>query len=165
MAFGNVPNYPGTNTGNSRIVESDGSVFVKVYNDTGSALARGVVYALTYTVASGIAYADVCAPVADSTRGAIIGVVDNSPLGKDTIADAAYGYLRISGYCPYVVTSGVVAAGAQLEVLATAAAFIDQSTASAAVIGLNSAAIAIANVTTNVWTAFLFGLPVNIEAA
>jgi len=165
MAFGNVPNYPGTNTGNSRIVESDGSVFVKVYNDTGVALARGVVYSLTHTVASSIAYADVCAPVASTTRSAVIGVVNNAPLGQDTIGIASYGYVQIAGYCPYVVTSGTVAAGAQLEVLATAAAFIDQGTTSAAVIGLNSAAIAIANVTTNVWTAFLFGFPVNIEAA
>lgn len=163
MSFGNIPNYRGTNTGNEQIVESDGSVFLKVYNDSGSAYARGVVYSLTYTVASGICYADVVAPTTTGTASIIVGVVNNSPLGKDTIADGEYGFIQIKGYCPYAVTSGTVHENDQLEVLTTAAAFIDQGTNGGAVTAQESVGVAIAEVTTNVWSVWLMGKPVVIK--
>lgn len=164
MALGHIPDYSGGNNGVEWYRDGEGGVYVKIYND-GTAKSNGVVYELTFTSSSSVVYADVVAPSTIATATAIIGVINNAPKGLDTIPASNYGWLQIAGYCPYVATSGSVAANDQLEVITGGVALIDQGTNGGALMGANSVGVAIANVTTNVWSARLFGRPVVVAGS
>lgn len=102
-----VPNYRGALGALAKINGGNGEVYQLVYNDTGSAITNGDVYFLSYlkdadslTVS---ARPTLDTPATTSVYRQIV-VVNNTPLGLSTIADAAWGYVQISGYCPDVNT-------------------------------------------------------------
>jgi hypothetical protein len=165
MALGHIPDYQGSNTGNEVIRESDGSVFLKIYNGTSSALARGKPYLIAPTVASGICYLTIIAPATVGTERAIVGIVNNSILGQATILAYSYGYLQIAGYCPYVLTSGTPAANDQLRILTTGTTLVDQGANGGAMLAQETVGVLAVNVTTNVDAVYLIGNPVTVEAS
>ena len=167
MAIGNIPDYPSGNNGVEWYRDAEGGVFVRIYEDGGSALSNGVVYALTFTSSASVVYADVTAPTAVATNSAIIGVVNNAPRGLDTIPAYGRGWLQIAGYCPYINTTGTIAANAQLEVKADAATVLQDDTAANGGVQYtpNCVGVAIAEITTNVWSAFLIGNPVVVASS
>jgi hypothetical protein len=135
------------------VIENGGSKWRLIYNAS-TALTNGVPYALTMTVASGVPYYTVVAPVTNAVGTKIV-IIDNSPLGLATIPATSWGYVLESGLSVEAVTSGSVTANDQLEVLTTAAAFVDQGTNGGAVIATNTAAIAVVEVSTNKWKVML----------
>lgn len=155
MSYGSIANYQGA----SIEVLSDGDKkFVKVRNDTGSALARGAIGKLSfeYSATYGIIARFVGGAFATNTgQGERVAVVCNFPKGKNTIPDGEYGYVQIAGQCDYVSTSGTVAANDQLQLIDSGTAMIDQGTNGGVVIASDTCAVAIANVTTNVWQVYL----------
>jgi hypothetical protein len=165
MSLGHIPDYQGTNTGNDVIMESDGSVFLKIYNGTANALARGVPYLVCYTVASGICYPTIIAPATVSTERAFVGIVNNSPLGQSTILAYNYGYLQVAGYCPYVVTASTPAANDQLRLLNAGVALVDQGANGGAALAQETVGVLVKNIDTNVDAVYLIGRPVTIEAS
>lgn len=107
MSVAAIPDYQGA-LGVLDVVESgSGEKYIKVYNDTGSAVTNGDVYFLSYEKD-----ADSLSPSARPTLEAMattsvyrqIVVVNNVLLGATTIADQAWGYVQIAGYCPDVNT-------------------------------------------------------------
>ena len=157
MATGQMVGYQGTATAAFEIVENGYEKYIKIYNDTGGALARGTVYAITFTAAaSGVVYPAVVAPATVGTATCLTGVVNNSLRNETTIGIASWGYMQIAGYCPYVLTSGVVAVNAQLEVVnATPTLLIDAEVVGGAVLAGETVGIAIALITTDVWSVWL----------
>lgn len=161
MSVGNISDYQGKGI---EVVTTGSETFVKIY--TASALSEGVVYQLTFAYDSTIGlYAGVIAAATVATATAVICVVQNFLKGKSGIAAAAWGFVQIAGVCEYCATSGTVAANDQLEVITTGAALIDQGTNGGAAISVNTCAIAISNVTTNVWKVFLLGKQVAIAGS
>jgi hypothetical protein len=135
------------------IIENGGSEWRLIYNDTASAFSNGIPYALTMTVASGVPYWTVTAPKANAV-GARIVVIDNSPLSLATIPAYNWGYVLVSGLSVQAVTSSTIAANDQLTVAADGVAFTAISTGvtvGGAVLDTGCCAIAVVNVTTNVW--------------
>jgi len=156
------------NTGkNLETVILNGGTFFKIYNDTGAALANGDVMVVDYSIdldSVGAHYI-----VREPLTGAwprYICVVNNSPKGLATIEDATWGFVQISGFCPLVKTNGTVATEDTLEVLtAVRTAQRDtQASANKIVMSAGSFGKAVANVTTDQWTAILFGIPRAVAA-
>jgi hypothetical protein len=89
----------------------DGEKFVKVYNDTGAAVTNGDLFFLSYAKD-----ADTLSPSARPTLDACatsavyrhIVVINNAPLRGATIADAAWGYAQVMGYCPKVACAATI---------------------------------------------------------
>jgi hypothetical protein len=106
MSFGEVQNYQGA-LGAIDMIGASHDIFIKVYNDIGSAITNGDVYFLSY-----LKDADSLTVSARPTLDALattavyrqVVVVNNSALGKATIADQDYGYVQVKGYCPDVNT-------------------------------------------------------------
>jgi hypothetical protein len=166
MALGNIPDYAEGNNGVEWYRDAEGGVYVRIYDDGATAYSNGVVYALTFTSASSVIYADVTAPTAIATASTIVGVINNAPKGLDTIAAYGKGWLQIAGYCPYVNTTGTIAANAQMEVQADAPTVLQDDTAANGGVQTtpNCVGVAIAEITTNVWSVFLVGKPVVVAA-
>ena len=161
MSSGNVSAYQGKGI---EVVQNGSEVFVKVY--TTSALTDGVVYQLTYIYDSTIGiYAQVVGAATIATNNAIVCVVQNALKGRSGIAANSWGFVQVAGVCEYCATSGSVAANDQLEVINGGAALIDQGANGGAALGSNACALAISNVTTNVWKVFLFGKQVVIAGS
>jgi hypothetical protein len=94
------------------VVERDFNKFIKVYNDLGSAVTNGDVYHLSYERdADSLTVAGRPTLVACATtsvpRQTV--VVNNTILGESTIADQAWGYVQIQGYCPKIKVASTVA--------------------------------------------------------
>jgi hypothetical protein len=149
------------------VIEGNGMEFIKVYNDLGSAISNGAVYAVEY-----LDDADSKSPsafptlVLASTQSAAllkIGVVNNTPLGKATIADQAWGYVQTKGYCETVLADGVgVTDEHYIEVLNGVAVATDDGTSrTIKSFGLAKASAA-AGAT---FAAVLFGDLVDVDAA
>jgi hypothetical protein len=137
--MGAIPNYQGgANCANMEEVKgSDGQIYVKIYNDTGAALSNGAIYELSWEVdatdtSNPIIRTILKAPATEAVSVVQIAVVDNTPLGKTTIAAAEYGFVCIKGFT-YALVDGTtdVAAGDQLEVLNAGTAFIQAAAATA----------------------------------
>jgi len=150
MAVGAISNYQGYQI---ETVENGHQRLVKVYNDTGAAVANGKIYHLAFAVdatdpANPIFRPYLLAPATQATESNLVVVVDNSYAGKASIANLEYGYACISGvvkaFCDG--TSADIAVGDQLEVLNTGTAFIVAAAATAGKSGAlvpESAAIAL----------------------
>jgi hypothetical protein len=91
----------------------DGELYLKVFNDIGSALTNGDVYFLSWakdtTVGTYRPTLDACATSATVFRQVV--VVNNAPLRAATIADDAWGYVQVRGYCPVIAVTASVSAG------------------------------------------------------
>ena len=104
MSTGSVEGYRGA-LGAYPVIRNGFDKFILVYNDTGAAVTNGDLYHISYEKD-----ADSLSPSARPTLTACattsvyqhIGVVNNSPLGASTIADQAWGYVQVRGYCPDV---------------------------------------------------------------
>lgn len=160
---------------NNSIVEelsTNGKVILKVYNDSGGSLARGVprVASPKWISGKGVVMT-IAAPATEVTDANIVGLVLGGVDGTTSIADATYGFLQVAGPFGSVAdgwgaaTSGTVNANDQLEVLNTGTTLIDAGADGGAVLEAESIAIAIALVTTNVWEVFLIGKQSAIQAA
>lgn len=166
MAQGNIVTYLGNSGIETR--EGDGKTFVKVYNDTGSAVSNGAIKVISLKFVSGQGViAAVAAPATNDFDVNVIGIVANSP--SSSIANLSYGWVQVYGLygtdTTGATTSGTVAANDRLEVLNAGVAFIDAGTDGGAVETPESCAVAVANVTTNVWQVFLLGKRSSIKAA
>jgi hypothetical protein len=109
VATGNSTGYP-----DGKSIEhlfTEGKHFIKVYNDIGSTLTNGDVYFLSYlTDADSLGVTptlDACATTAVLRK---VAVVNNSPFGLATIADATWGWVQVGGYCSKIACVNTIAA-------------------------------------------------------
>jgi hypothetical protein len=100
------------------VIQDGFNKWIKVYNDLGSAVTNGDVYFLDWhrdadsrTVAT---YPTLVACATTAVQRQVV-VVNNAPLGLTTIADAAFGYVQVAGYCPKVKCASTVAIADFLE--------------------------------------------------
>lgn len=137
MPAGNVNNYQGAaNSSNVDVIENGFDRWIKFYNDTGGALSNGAIKQIAYEVdatdtSNPIIRAILKAPATEAVSVVEIAVVDNSPLGEDTVASTDYGYAKVRGYV-LALCDGTndIAVGDQLEILNAATAFIVGASAS-----------------------------------
>lgn len=160
MAHGSVANYVGAPNSNPyEVVEGpQGQKYIKIYNNTGGALANGLVKQLGFYVSLNADSEPVIVAVPVAVGEEAVGVVrimviDNTLLGKTEIANGEEGFACIEGFC-YASCDGTadIAIGDQLEVLTTATAFIVGASASSGASGAlvdECAAIAMEAYTTN----------------
>jgi hypothetical protein len=165
MSLGSIANYQGASA--VEVLSDGDKKFVKVYNGTGSALARGVIGRLTFQWVTGVGITArfLTGLATQATSNAVIAVVCNFPKGKNTIPDGEYGYVQIAGLCDYAITSGTVAGNDQLQGIDSGTSLIDQGTDGGAVIDEETCAVAVENVTTNVWQVYLVGRQCVIAAS
>lgn len=145
-------------------LSQNGKVIIRVWNDSGGDLARGVprVASPKWITGKGVVMT-VAAPATMDSDTNVVGLILGDMAGNTTIANGEYGLLQIQG--PFgsaaddwgAATSGSVAANDQLEVLNGGTTLIDQGTDGGAVLGTESVAIAIEEATTNVWVVWLIG--------
>jgi len=148
MAFGNISGYQGgANCSNLERVEgSDGQVYLKIYNNTGSALANGAIKTLAFLIdatdtANPIIKGVVVAPA--TATNSIVVVVDNGELGAASIVDKDYGFVCVQGYCQALCNGGTaIAAGDQLKVANGGTAFIQSVSGNGSAIAVATCAIA-----------------------
>lgn len=108
MPVGQVENYQGV--GVPELIQEGYDVFLKVFNDTGSAITEGSVCKVNpATSGTSSIYPSLTRPATQASVLHIIGVVNNARLGKADIADKSWGYVQIQGYCPKIATAGAVA--------------------------------------------------------
>ena len=138
MAQGNVNNYQAApNSSNVDVIENGFDKWVKVYNDTGADVSNGAIYELAYEVdatdtSNPIIRAILKAAATEAVSVVEIAVVDNSPLGKDSIVSTEYGYCKVRGYVLARCDGSTdIAVGDQLEILNAAASFIVAAAATA----------------------------------
>jgi hypothetical protein len=148
--------------------------FIRVYNNTASAVLNGVVTLVVkkWTTLLGV-QAVMAAVATNATESNIIGIVNNP--GQTGIADKAYGLVQIKGlYGSAAVgaaaaygaaTSGTVHANDYLQVLNGAAVFIDEGGNGGEVEPTDALALAVENITTDVWSVYLLGKLASIQAA
>lgn len=155
MSFGSAENYQGG--GDVEVLRNGMERFVKVYNGTGADLARGAVGTLSfkYDTTEGLVAYFVGGFTTQAIGSIQVAVVNNSPLGKNTIADGEYGFVQVGGLCDYCATSGTVNANDQLQGINGGTTLIDQGTNGGVVIDDETCAIACVNQATNVWSVFL----------
>ena len=104
MSQGNVEGYVGA-LGAYPVIENGFDKWILVYNDLGAAVTNGDCYHISYEKD-----ADSLSPSGRPTLVAMatssvyqhVGVVENSPLVKTTIADGEWGYVKVRGYCPTI---------------------------------------------------------------
>jgi hypothetical protein len=145
----NIANYSmATLSAPEALVGANGEVWLPVYNNTGGALSNGAIKELSYLVDTGTVNAAASAsapmilivPKAPATSAGeitVIGVIDNSVLNEDTIADGKIGYAKVSGVVQALVNGTAdVAIGDQLEVLNGGSGFIVAASASSGASGL-----------------------------
>lgn len=148
--------------------------FIRVYNDTGSAVLNGVITLVVPKFIAGKGVVAVMAAVAtNATESNTVGIVNNP--GKTGIANAEYGLVQVKGLygaaasgqaAAYgVSTSGSVAANDYLEVLNATAVFIDAGTNGGAVKLSEACALAVALIDTDVWSVYLLGGLCSIQAS
>jgi hypothetical protein len=100
-------NYQGGNSVGT--VGYDSEHYIVIYNDTGSALAEGAVYVVTFANSGTAAkFPTIATPATDATGSALIGVVNNQLNGLTTIPDSKWGFLQIKGYCEKINMAGTV---------------------------------------------------------
>lgn len=143
MSQGPIANYQGAANGNPyEVVDGpEGQKLIGIYNNTGGALANGLVKQVAFLVDATDTDNPIikAVPVAVATEavGVVrLCVIDNSLKGKSTIPDAEWGYAVIQGFC-YASCDGTndIAVGDQLEVLNTATSFIVGAAASSGASG------------------------------
>lgn len=141
---------------NIDMLGADFKQHIKVYNDLGAAVNNGDVYFLDWKRdADSLATAARPTLVACATTAVQrqVVIVENSPLGKDSIADQALGYVQIRGYCPKIATAATVAIDDYLEAVNATAVSADDGTTQTA----DSFAIATTAVASGYCEGILFG--------
>jgi hypothetical protein len=116
--------YAGTK-GAAEYDSPDGSHFVLIFNDIGSAITNGDVYRLDTADSSGGNYPTLVLPATEATLISRICVVANGILNKTTIAEGEWGYVQTKGYCPVIKCDSSVADEEYLEVLNATSTAID----------------------------------------
>jgi len=116
---------------NIDMIGADFIQYIKVYNDIGAAVTNGDVYFLDWhrdadSLATP-AYPTLVACATSAVQRQVV-VVNNAPLSKDTIADAAFGYVQIRGFCPKIATASGVAIADYLEAVNATAVSADDGT-------------------------------------
>ena len=150
-------------SGPIRKIEGD-SEFYYVLNAKGTTASKGVPYELTIKGAAAT-IGGVSVVVAQYTpvlprSGGVATASARICVPLADIADGAWGWVQVKGHCPYIVTSSTIAANDQLTVGGSGVSFTALNTGvtmGGAAIAANAFALAQVNVTTNVWTAYLFG--------
>lgn len=162
-------------------MDVDGKVYVKVYNNSGGALTNGAIKCVVpmWITALGAILVPI-AVASNATASNIIGIVDNSVENQDNIAIASYGWVQIEGIYGDAVggttmdpvtafgatTTGTIAANDQLKVTNGAPTVFTAVSTGATVGGgvqnVLTSAIAVANVSTNLWSVYLTGLPCSV---
>jgi hypothetical protein len=156
-----ISNYTGaTLAAPESIVSASGDKWLLVYNNS-TVLTNGAVKEISYLVDTGTINADastskpmiVCvakAPATSAGEITIIGVVDNTPLGLETIAAGAYGYVKVQGVVQALVDgdSVDVTVGCQLQVIGAGLAFKYAGVAEALMVPECSAIALVANTST-----------------
>ena len=166
MSYG-VQNYQGGTNVLGEVIRVGSEEYIKVYNDTGAAIADGDIYWLSF-----LKDADSLSPSARPTLDAVTSataaygntprlfcVVANGRFGSGaaTIADQAWGFVQTKGYCPTVKTTGTVTAEDYIQgTTASQAATTDGTT-----ITVDSFGVAVTTAASNLCEAVLFGHPVN----
>ncbi len=149
-----------------------GKRYVRVYNNSGSAISNGAIKNIVegWITGKGVVKVPV-APATNATESNVIGIVDNNPTGS--IANGEYGNVLVEGQYGSlaegygVATSGTVTANDQLEVLNGGTAFIRSGSGNDALAAIlnETCAVSVENVTTNVWAVHLIGRQHSIEAS
>lgn len=121
MPSGDIGGYQGA-AGNFDVLEGNGQKFIKVYNDTGAALTNGTVKVLEWLddvdSLSVSAYPTLGTAATNASALVTVVVVNNTPMGKASIADATWGYVQVEGYCETIIAAtGGVTDEQYLEVL------------------------------------------------
>lgn len=145
-----IPNY--LNNSAIEYLGENGEIFVKVWNDTGADIAKGIPKQLVTKWITG--KGALVAPITGATNTAVANII-GIPL--EAHVASTYGLYQIKGLCEYAVTSGTVAANDNLELINAGVALIDEGTDGGAVETVGAVAVAVSNVTTNVWKVFLRG--------
>ncbi len=109
------------------------------------------------------------APGTEATPSNIVGVIDNSIIGKETIADAAWGWMKTRGVVQALCNGGTdIAKGVGLEVLNGGTAFVVDGVAEGGQLVDESCAIALEAYTTGtdaLKSVHLIGRQVSVQAA
>ena len=142
-------------------LEFEGKKFVKVYNDLGSAVIEGAVYCIEFlTDADGNSFIPTLAVPATTTVPRHLVVIQNYIKGKSGIADAAWGWAQMQGWCELVNSGATITAENYMEVLTTATAAINAGARTVEAFGVAKATTSGAGT----FAAYLFGIPVQIAA-
>lgn len=151
----------GQNNGqNVEYLEFEGKTFVKVYNDLGSAVLEGAVYAIEYLKdADSKDFIPTLAAVATTTVPRKLVVIQNHIKGKSGIADATWGWAQMQGWCEVLNIDASVTAENYLEVLTTATAAINAGSRT-----VEAFAVAKTTASSGSVEAYLIGDPVQIAA-
>lgn len=151
-------------------VDAGGKKYVTVYNDTGSTISNGAIKLLVPKWIAGKGVVMVAVALAtNTTETNTVGICDNNPASG--IAAGDYGNFLVEGLYGSkadgygVTTSGSVAANDQLEILNAATALIDAGADGGAALLPEAVAIAVEEVTTNVWAVYLIGKQSQIKAS
>lgn len=149
-----------------------GKRYERVYNNSGSAISNGAIKMIVegWITGKGVVKVPIT-PVTNATVSNVIGIVDNNPTGS--IANAEYGNVLVEGQYGSLAdgygasTTGTVTANDQLEVLNTGTAFLRSGSGNDGLAKIldESCAIAVENVTADVWAVHLFGRPHSVEAS
>jgi len=154
-----IEDYQGSaSTSNTEIIKNGLDRWIKIYNNTGSALTNGYPYVLSTKVVATDTdnpvftfVPVVAAQMADDTNQII--VIDNTPLGLGTIADSTYGFAKIGGeVLAYCNGATDIVVGDALKVVAAADNFTTSQTATSGVMAkltCLSSAIALEGYTTD----------------
>jgi len=156
MPIGNMKNYQGS-LGALDVIDDGFNKWIKVYNDLGSAVNNGDVYFLDFKRDADSravpAYPTLEATATSAVYRQVV-VVDNSPLGLTSIADADFGYVQVAGYCAKVaVAAGVNAADRFIQGANASAVGADDGTS----ITTDSFATSVTAYDSGYCTAMLFG--------
>ena len=123
MSFG-IPNYQGgALSGHVKYSDSQNE-WIGVYNDEAvNALSNGAIKELTFIVdatdtSNPILKATVVAPSTEATSSVIVGVIDNSIIGQESILAGQWGWMKTRGVVKALCNgTSDIAAGVQLEVI------------------------------------------------
>ena len=97
-----IPNYQGGASSGHVFYQDAQNAWIGVYNNTGSAISNGAIKELTFNIdvtdtANPVLLPVMIAPATEAVAVCIIGVVDNSIIGQETIPDATWGWLKVRG--------------------------------------------------------------------
>lgn len=126
MSVASTNGYQATNAVGT--VGYDDEQFIKVYNNTGAALAEGSVYKVSFAVDGTTGFFPLPAAIAtDSVGTTIVGVVTHDVSGSAGIAIATWGWLQIKGYCEKVKVNASTTAQNTISAVNAQAYAVDET--------------------------------------